>query len=797
MTRSRLCLLGFGLLLLSAVGAGLYVYQNLPELLRLQAQHYLQEYGVEEIEFEGLHVTHNDVRVDTLVLRGTYEHYAYQATLTSGEMLYNWRVLFGAKIDSLLLSSLELSVAQNTAGNRQDSGLVVVDSLLPHQLKAQLPLTSLRIAHWNLDYRSSNLQAIAASGSLLLEDHLDVQIRTNLAEGDILARLRSDFDSGDLDLDLSLRETQSDIATLSAHLARASDNGWTWDVKGQAQHSSLLTWLRELSARQGLQLGIPAATVLAVQGESAFTAQVHHPNKLNLAAANGSDESPLQQLKASFQLTNKIRQLDIHGTSDNVKGVLDIEGTLENGHFQIALQPFNLAGNLSTQALSLPDNWRHWIGWEDAVPAQLNTTEAVKIVSAGPSGWSLQAHNVSLSLGDKDSRFSLKQLNLDATVIDADHVEAKTQLSAVLNTRLREQTIAQLEIAFTQQGDIERSVFSLRLDDTAESMGAELTGDTNLSVGNGKYQLIAEIRDLPYFSTMALPLLQHFELLQDTVEIGTGTVRLNTAVETETFDVANWEQLSRITLGNITGSINEYLFEGLNASAQWSGIERWKTLKPLELSLEKLNIGFAVQDIQWRASLPKATPVSRPEVRIEAFSATMFGGQLIMPETQAWDFAASSNQVTLQALGWQLGELVALQPSADIQAQGTLEGELPLTVTDGRIIINQGYLRALPPGGTIRYQANDESLALSKSSPELALALDLLSDFQYQTLSSEVELDKAGNLLLGLSLAGSNPERYEGQPINFNINLEQNLDPLLQSLRLSDTLVERIEGGLK
>jgi len=72
----------------------------------------------------------------------------------------------------------------------------------------------------------------------------------------------------------------------------------------------------------------------------------------------------------------------------------------------------------------------------------------------------------------------------------------------------------------------------------------------------------------------------------------------------------------------------------------------------------------------------------------------------------------------------------------------------------------------------------------------------LLSDFQYQVLSSEVELDNDGNLLLGLSLSGKNPAQYEGRPINFNINLEQNLDPLLQSLRLSDKLVEKIEGRL-
>ena len=75
--------------------------------------------------------------------------------------------------------------------------------------------------------------------------------------------------------------------------------------------------------------------------------------------------------------------------------------------------------------------------------------------------------------------------------------------------------------------------------------------------------------------------------------------------------------------------------------------------------------------------------------------------------------------------------------------------------------------------------------------------MGLLEDFRYKTLSSEVELDPEGNLLLGLSLEGSNPAHYDGRTIRFNINLEQNLDPLLQSLRLSDSLVEKVEKGLR
>jgi len=138
--------------------------------------------------------------------------------------------------------------------------------------------------------------------------------------------------------------------------------------------------------------------------------------------------------------------------------------------------------------------------------------------------------------------------------------------------------------------------------------------------------------------------------------------------------------------------------------------------------------------------------------------------------------------------------MATMQEGQDIQAKGTLEGALPVTVTEGRIIIADGYLRALAPGGTIRYIANESGRALAASSPELGMALDLLSDFQFETLSSQVKLDEAGNLSLGLSLAGKNLELFEGRAVNFNINLEQNLDPLLQSLRLSDKLIEKLES---
>ncbi|CAA0087775.1 Uncharacterised protein [Halioglobus japonicus] len=798
----RICL---GLALLGAVGAGFYLYQNLPELLRVQAQRYLQQYGVEDIEFEGLSITHSDASVDSLMLRGTYENYAYEVRLASGEVLYDWRVLLGAEMDSLSVSSLALSIEQTGEGSSTAQEPIVLDSLVPHRLVAQLPIASLSVPQWSLSYRSPKLQPIAASGSIVLNQQLDATLATTLAGREILVEVLSDIDSGETRLSLSLAaneeeiagEQQAAIATFSAQGVNAVDDRWQWNIQGRVQFAPTVSWLREIDTQQHLALGFPPAEEFAARGESNLSAQINHPDDLSLDAGPGSVDALLQQLKASFQLSNDIRQLDIRDLVTAATGTVTIDGNVNQGRIQTTLQPFKFAGEIPAQLLALPDDWVQWLQLKNDIPVAVELVEPLHIASPLPGQWSMQTNNAQLSLGGKESRISVQKLNLDTTVNLADQLDAKTTLSAVLNTRLQKQTVPSLQIALSQQGSAENNTFNLRLADTAESMHANLEGTHSLVAETGNYQLNAQITDVSYLWASISPLLRHFKILQDTVAFRSGSMRLDSTLVGKTYDTANWQQRSQITLENTAGSVNEYQFDGLSLTAQWSGIERWKTLAPLDVSLDRLALGFEIQEIHLRASLPKPTAVALPNVRIEAFSAKLFGGRLTLPERQQWDFAASSNNITLQAQQWQLGELVALQQNADIQAVGKLEGELPLTIADGRVIIEKGYLRALPPGGSIRYNATDEARALANSNPELKLALNLLSDFQYQVLSSKVELDKAGNLLLGLSLEGSNPTLYEGQPVNFNINLEQNIDPLLQSLRLSDNLVKEIEGGLK
>jgi hypothetical protein len=703
-------------------------------------------------------------------------------------------VLISEKLQSVTLSRLELTVEQTKSHSNPDPSVLNLNELLPQEVIEQLPAQTLQIRQWNVEYRSPDATLLSARGDLLVAERLDLYLETTLADSDIAVTLRSFENNPVLDVAIRSQDSTTEITSLSAQLQQARSNGWDWQLQGKWHDKPLLNWLRQLSTVIELPLDITPLETMKLTGSGEFTAQIRHPSSLSLPFA--PDQSVLHSFDAAIHMMKVIEQLEYPGTIDGLAGTLDTTAVLQGGHIKITIEPFQLSGNLSTGKLAFTEDTLHWLRWKETVPVLWSGKEALKIIYSDGTG-SAQLHSTLIELGDAKNQLRLEGLNLDVSLATGEPLLLETHLSTSIKTRLRKKQLPQFELAFSQKGNIEKSLFSVALSDTAESIKLNLEGTANLTTGEGRYRLGVQSLDLPYFASAAIPVLRHFGLMQSSLEILTGSLELDSTLKSTDFVPANWTQESKLTVQGLSGSYDEYHFDNLALTANWTGVQKWKTAQPATLTLEKLNIGFEVRDIVVRASLPKATSVAQPAGRIEEFSADMFGGQLYLPQATRWDFSSPGNAVTLRARNWQLAEMVALQQDEDIKAQGTLEGELPVTITDGRMVIAKGYLKALPPGGSIRYVANDASRALADSNNELALALDLLNNFQYQVLSSSVELDKEGNLLLGLSLAGHNPTQFDGRPINFNINLEQNLDPLLQSLRLSGKLAEKIESRLQ
>ena len=784
-------------LLLCLLGIGFYAYQNLQRLVEQQAEVYLQEYGVHDVDMGPVRILGNSVTTRKLSIRGEQDGIQFEASMTALDLHYHWRKLLRGELQSVSLEQLDLLVEEiaPAANNANASAPINIEDLLPQPFIAALPLESLKIKQWTLKYKALDKTPMSARGSLLLEDQLHLQLATRYMGSQVTAKIWTIDNDAPISGQMLLNDGSADVTEISARLQRTATDAWDWSVEGSLHYAPALAWLRALARETELPFDVADLDALTLAGSTSVSARLLHPNTITTTPESGV--SILSQFTADISTVNHLTRLDYQDTVADLRGQWDIGFELAAGEWQVTAQPTEFNARLWTQQLALPTDTRDWLRWKETVPARWRNLEPIRITSTGNDAWAVQLRNTQAKIGTADSEIRCEALNLDALIQPGPQLQLEARLDARIKSRLRKQQLPEVKLTSEHRGSLQDSTFSLTLDDTAESMSLSLQGKLDMQSGRGQYSLNAASQDLPYAAGSVLPIMESLGMLQDSVELTSGTLSLESQLASDSFAIDSWRQQSQLAIRNLSGSFADYRFDGITMSAEWTGIEQWQTVRPVEFSMASLDVGFDVVDVRARVALPAPTPPAQPVVRIEQFSAGMFGGRVFLPAARSWDFAAETNQLTLRAEQWLLADMVALQQGQNIQAVGTLEGELPVTVTAGRIIIDNGYLRALAPGGTIRYVADDAARALAASSPELGLAMDLLSDFQYQVLSSEVKLDKDGNLLLGLSLAGKNPGQYEGRPINFNINLEQNLDPLLQSLRLSDKLVEGIEGRLQ
>ncbi|WP_447754913.1 intermembrane phospholipid transport protein YdbH family protein [Pseudomonas nicosulfuronedens] len=176
----------------------------------------------------------------------------------------------------------------------------------------------------------------------------------------------------------------------------------------------------------------------------------------------------------------------------------------------------------------------------------------------------------------------------------------------------------------------------------------------------------------------------------------------------------------------------------------------------------------------------------------------LFNGRAWLP-AGAVDLSALGQGLTLKLEGLALEAILAAYPAEGLTGNGILDGNLPLGLHDGKLVIRNGEVAAREPG-VLQFRS-EKIRSLGQSNPAMQLVATAIDDFRYDKLSSRVDYDESGKLLLALSLSGRNPELEQGRPINLNVNLEENVPKLLTSLqlsdRVSDTIRKRVQDRLR
>lgn len=176
-------------------------------------------------------------------------------------------------------------------------------------------------------------------------------------------------------------------------------------------------------------------------------------------------------------------------------------------------------------------------------------------------------------------------------------------------------------------------------------------------------------------------------------------------------------------------------------------------------------------------------------LHLESVDWRAFGGTL---HTEGRiDPAETVNRLTVRVAGLSLPALLAEIGREDLTVTGALDGELAVRVEGdrifadgGRLTAEQGVIRYTPAGGVGGMQGLD-------------LAMRALEDFRYRVLWLEPRGEITGEMTLAIRLEGSNPEVYDGYPIQLNLNLEGPLADVVQGsttgFRVQDVMDERFQ----
>lgn len=238
----------------------------------------------------------------------------------------------------------------------------------------------------------------------------------------------------------------------------------------------------------------------------------------------------------------------------------------------------------------------------------------------------------------------------------------------------------------------------------------------------------------------------------------------------------------QIDMSDVAAHYDEYLIAGIDGLLEFVIDDGEVSLKPSEMRAAEFDPGVAFTDMVMVVGL------DGNKLSVADTGFQLLGGAARVSDF-VYDLEQSSTQFQVELEAVDLAQVLSLEGD-DIQGDGRISGLLPVMIRDDLPSITEGQLASLPPGGTIRLASDFGAIT---GQPGLDFAMRALTDYRFTSLEASVDYDQDGELQLGISLKGSNPEVEKGRPIHYNLNITENVLVLLQSLRAQRAVTESLE----
>jgi hypothetical protein len=316
--------------------------------------------------------------------------------------------------------------------------------------------------------------------------------------------------------------------------------------------------------------------------------------------------------------------------------------------------------------------------------------------------------------------------------------------------------------------------------------------DSTFNTENLVGELHAETPTLE-FESGSQSLSQWFFQAPFTADLIAGTLQGGADLSLETDDDGQWlfNGPLNLTLDKLSGFFQETAFIGLSTQlgGQMQNSTDFKSDSPHSFDLKSVDPGLPIEDIHFLYDIDTRESF----VNVTNFNARLFGGQAHSDGVR-FDWSAPSNQITLELERIDLASMLSLAAYDSIRATGLVSGTIPIRLTGSSPTVEAGNLQVEAPGGAIRYSPSSGS---SSGNATLDFVNQALSNYQYDLMETAVEYLPTGELELGVRLQGHNPDMNNGQRINLNLNISDNIPALLRSLQSGRSIADALERELQ
>ncbi len=208
------------------------------------------------------------------------------------------------------------------------------------------------------------------------------------------------------------------------------------------------------------------------------------------------------------------------------------------------------------------------------------------------------------------------------------------------------------------------------------------------------------------------------------------------------------------------------------------------------VKLERVTTGVEITKVQTRYAYERAK--GRDLLELEHVKARLLEGDISIAPVSFDPLSPElATQVEIEKMD--LGAILSLEQQQGLSGEGKLSGNFPLNFSNNELSITDGVLNSLDPGGKINFLPNPTVTAYAATNAGLKMALEALENFHYEKLDIKLNYAKDGTALLNTRLKGNNPDWNNGHPVDFTINIEENIPKLLQTLQFTDKLTKTIE----